>query len=442
MTNKLAFLVSVGVAAVLAFAGLLSLAFPAGAVAAETVIVEPVRASETGPDFTASGGTDGDKVWVAIRNRSTLEWWAGDGYQPAFEKLWATVDGDGGWVLPVGSLDTGSHSLTVQSFSEGVRTTRSAIRFDVAEPEPEPQPEPQPEPEPEPELAPSQLGTLIMSRSLWGVPQTQSCRYGTNTTALAEGSLSLLEIADLLDERNIKTTHTITVERHDETELTCVNLATLTVPWATLTDLRDNYGWSAISHGQQYLAMNDLDDDAVTAESCGSLTELEDRGFVEASAMFAFPNNRVSLSARTRQIAGSCFDFLREYGSTSNTFERVAAGESVRVRSVSGGSCSAAGCAETHPREYVTPDRVLSEVLGGDGTWGVVQFYKIVVGSWTEGHQQWDCTSPDPDEHWTNQGEIYCLADFLAVVDGMSAAGVDWVSPADVAGLVESGAIG
>ena len=96
----------------------------------------------------------------------------------------------------------------------------------------------------------------------------------------------------------------------------------------------------------------------------------------------------------------------------------------------------------TNLRDYDQPTDLVAAVLGGGGNrWGLLQFYKLVEGRKTSGFNQWDCSSANAAEHWTTQGEIYCWNDFLEVVDGLDAAGVEWVVPADVRDEVEAGTI-
>jgi IPT/TIG domain len=64
--------------------------------------------------------------------------------------------------------------------------------------------------------------------------------------------------------------------------------------------------------------------------------------------------------------------------------------------------------------------------------WTSIQFYRFLVGTGTDGHLSWDCTSDNWQDHWTSQGEAYCYNDFLAVMATIPA-NVRTVDPATVA---------
>jgi hypothetical protein len=43
----------------------------------------------------------------------------------------------------------------------------------------------------------------------------------------------------------------------------------------------------------------------------------------------------------------------------------------------------------------------------------------LVAGAGSSGKASWDCTSPNWEEPWTSQLEIYCQDDFDAVIDAI-----------------------
>lgn len=50
------------------------------------------------------------------------------------------------------------------------------------------------------------------------------------------------------------------------------------------------------------------------------------------------------------------------------------------------------------------------------GEWVDLQFYRLVTGAGSSGKVSWDCTSPNWQDHWTSQLEIYCQNDFDAIL--------------------------
>ena len=278
----------------------------------------------------------------------------------------------------------------------------------------------------------TKLATLIMSRTILGLPNAGRCPDFALDSTIYPDSVPLLEIADHLTSIGIVATNTIVPGWTDETEPSCINSASLVGSWETSAFLRDVHGWTAVPHGTNKVNLAQITDpDELFNETCGSIPLLEEQGHTDASSFFNFPGNRRSDEAE--EVVATCFSFGRRYtGPQANSFDEVRSGDLIKTYSVAGGTCL--GCERTHDGDYKHPQDIVNGVVGDptQDTWGLVLFYKLVVGSKDAGHQQWDCTSPNPAEHWTNQGEIYCWDDFVWVMDQLNIAGVDWVTPADV----------
>ena len=83
--------------------------------------------------------------------------------------------------------------------------------------------------------------------------------------------------------------------------------------WSHLAKLRDTYGWSFVSNGQNYLDLTQLTPARQEAESCGSLAAFERRGHRRAWGMFGPGVNRITPAIAT-DVVGQCFAFVRLYG--------------------------------------------------------------------------------------------------------------------------------
>ena len=57
------------------------------------------------------------------------------------------------------------------------------------------------------------------------------------------------------------------------------------------------------------------------------------------------------------------------------------------------------------------------------GMWYIFQAYVLVTGtnpSYTSDRMRWDCTSPNPAEHWTNVTVRYCYSDFQQIIQAIA----------------------
>jgi hypothetical protein len=53
------------------------------------------------------------------------------------------------------------------------------------------------------------------------------------------------------------------------------------------------------------------------------------------------------------------------------------------------------------------------------GQWYILQAYILVTGTnpnYTSDRMRWDCTSPNPAEHWTNVTVRYCWSDYQQII--------------------------
>ena len=112
----------------------------------------------------------------------------------------------------------------------------------------------------------------------------------------------------------------------------------------------------------------------------------------------------------------------------------------VKTISVMGGRCNNRNLAcYTMPvkndRRTAPPARLGQILRPKANEWGVLQFYRIVEGSYGRMGSSdiaWDCTSSDWRNRWTSAPEMYCRNSFLEALDGRSATAVN-VDAAQVA---------
>jgi hypothetical protein len=231
------------------------------------------------------------------------------------------------------------------------------------------------------------------------------------------GAVPLDEVARDLAARGLAGTLNVVPDRTKETGFMCWGKYALQPGWDRVVGLR-RQGWSVVSAGQSYKRMPTLTLEQQRAESCGSLDAFAARG-IDASPLFAYPANKYTDEIQ-RKVVNKCFRFGRRYGGTINTRANLVAPWYVNVRSINGGRCRVENqpCSNAATRfKYTDPAKLQSAVQRLRGGWIVVQFYRLVRGAYATPYQQWDCTSPDPMKHWTNQSEVYCYDDFLRVVD-------------------------
>lgn len=143
--------------------------------------------------------------------------------------------------------------------------------------------------------------------------------------------------------------------------------------------------------------------------------------------MFNYPNNKMDTDAN--RVVTKNFAFGRIYGTTVNTRAAVLTYPYlVKTVSVMGGRCNNKNLAcYTMPvknNQRTAPPSRLARILNPKANeWGVVQFYRLVEGSFgVMGGKDiaWDCTSSDWRNRWTSHPEIYCRSSFLEAIDGRS----------------------
>jgi hypothetical protein len=276
------------------------------------------------------------------------------------------------------------------------------------------------------ETAPAYL-SILFGRTQW--VSAANCKQLPNT-------ITLQQVADALQQRGIAATGNVVVDRTLETGLFCMQGYVLHPGWDKLATLRDSYGWSFVSAGATYGDMTQMNAQQQWDESCGSLQAFVDHGHNNAWGLFAYPGNAYTTEIQTN-VVSTCFAYGRVYGAAVNVRSKMKAPWFQKTSSINGGACndSSLPCYSLSGvgvnRRYTLPSRLLQLMTAGPDQWAVVQMYRFVSGSHSGG-QNWDCTSSDPADHWTNRAELYCWSDFLWAVDRIPA-GTTVTDPATVA---------
>jgi len=254
--------------------------------------------------------------------------------------------------------------------------------------------------------------TISFGRVMYA--QSESCQVISET---------IFDIAESLKTRNIRATGVVVPARTDENTRQCYN-GNIYPSWDDLARLRDDYGWTFVSNGQNRVDITQLSPDEQQAESCGSQQAFLDHGHNRSWGMFGPGSNKMTAEI-SENIVSKCFAFIRQYWGTGlNTKENATSSPFyVKTDDTSGGQCKSAPCSGDAgiPNVYMQPEDIIGRINAtGPDQWYSFSSYKLMTGSKLDGNRRWDCTSDSSQQHWTTEVESYCLNDFLAVMDAVS----------------------
>jgi hypothetical protein len=295
--------------------------------------------------------------------------------------------------------------------------------------------------------------TIQFGRSAWGAAGGGACSPYTDRE---NGSVFLDEIASYLSERGYTAQGSVPFGHidPDPTVRKCPWNGHVSASLNDLAALRNDHGWTFVADSIGPLPSNPSDRPGMSELSCddqitsatASLAQLQKFGHVRGWGLLAAPAGGWTEGVRDR-IASPFYAFSRLYGYnqriTLNTEEKARAGDWAYFRSVSGGLCNDpdADCYDhyvrgSYPKEfrYRPPEELLVSMVAEPGTWRGVQFYRLVRGAklpddypgsaddpaGTGRESYWDCTSSDPNLHWTSRAELYCYEDFTDVIDRLN----------------------
>ena len=247
-------------------------------------------------------------------------------------------------------------------------------------------------------------------------------------------------VAPYLQSLGMAGTGTLVTARTSATTRHCTHYNDdLTASWADATGLAQNYGWSFVSHTATYPSLQkiqNLTPAQAQAETCGSLATLKAHGLPGAAGMIAYPGsytkNPAVVNLQT-QYGQTCFDWGRQYHHALNGITGISAASTPPywqyTAAVVGGPCNdpTQACYTVHVQNgrYTLPSTIIQHIQAlQPGQWLSLQAYLLVTGTnpkYTTDNMRWDCTSPDPAEHWTNVTVRYCWSDYQQILQAIAA---------------------
>jgi hypothetical protein len=268
--------------------------------------------------------------------------------------------------------------------------------------------------------------TLLFGRTMYSIADN-------NCNELA-GSVPLDQVAQDLSNRGLTATGVVVVDRTQNANRLCFG-GSLYPTWSDLDTLRDTYGWSFDSDGMSHNDITAMTPTQQYEESCGSLAYLAEEGMTTADAFYAYGDNDRSTAIQTATVS-QCYDYGRTYNGGVNVRASLNAPYFQRTNSLLGGACSdtALSCYKlnVNGKRYASPVAISSLLQVSADQWVVLQFYRMVSGVSLNTTPSWDCTSPNWQDHWTSQTEMYCINDFDQAISTIPPAAVV-TSPATVA---------
>ena len=232
-------------------------------------------------------------------------------------------------------------------------------------------------------------------------------------------------------------TGTLVTAKVQDTAQICTHFGdSLSASWADATNLARNYGWSFVSHTATYPSakkMASLTPRQAYAETCGSAATITAHRLPGATGLIAYPGTSGPGSTKLQQNYGQyCFAWGRRFDRSGTTDAAAASTPPYwqHTAVVNGGACNDrfAPCytiGARGGRRYTPPSTIISEIRGlRPGQWFTLQAYVLVTGTnpaYRSNSTKWDCTSPNPAEHWTNDLERYCWSDYQQILRAIAA---------------------
>ena len=269
--------------------------------------------------------------------------------------------------------------------------------------------------------------TLFFSRS--EVTAADACT--TDDTGVARLDTT---VAPYLHSLGMAGTGSLVTAKTHKTKNNCTHSGdSLTASWAQATSLAQTYGWDFVSATATYPDnITSLPPAQQQAETCGSANTIDNHGLPGAHGLIAYPGAQGSPTTVQAKYGARCFAWGRVYDKSGTTTAAMGAAAPYwqLTRAFNGGPCndSTASCytvaAHGSPR-YATPEEIIALVDAlQPGQWLSMQSYILVTGKnppYTRNGTRWNCTSSNPDRHWTNDVERYCYSDFQQVVQAIKA---------------------
>jgi hypothetical protein len=248
-------------------------------------------------------------------------------------------------------------------------------------------------------------------------------------------------VAPYLHSLGMAGTGTLVTDRTGATTRHCTHYNDdLTASWADATNLAQNYGWKFVSHTATYPSLQQIENFTPAqayAQTCGTIATIESHGLPGAAGMIAYPGsytkNPAVVNLQTT-YGQTCFDWGRQYDHAMHGTNDLATASTtppywVYPVAVVGGPCNdpTQPCYTVHVQNgrYTLPSTIIKQIQRlQPGQWYILQAYLLVTGTnpkYTSDRMRWDCTSPNPAEHWTNVTVRYCWSDFQQILHAIAA---------------------
>jgi hypothetical protein len=248
-------------------------------------------------------------------------------------------------------------------------------------------------------------------------------------------------VAPYLKSFGMAGTGTLVTDRTNATTRFCTHYNDdLTASWADATNLSQNFGWKFVSHTATYPSLTQIQNFTPTqalAETCGTIATIKAHGLLGAAGMIAYPGsytkNQAVVNLQTN-YGDTCFDWGRQYDHALHGVNNLATASTtpphwVYPVAVVGGPCNdpTQPCYTVHVvnGRYTMPSTIINQIKKlQPGQWYILQAYLLVTGTnpkYTSNMNRWDCTSPNPAEHWSNVTVRYCWTDYQQIIQAIAA---------------------
>jgi hypothetical protein len=265
--------------------------------------------------------------------------------------------------------------------------------------------------------------SLLFSRSEITATDGTACQIDDTNIARTD-----TVVAPYLAKLGIRATGSIETSPTQTSSFWCAHYGeSAAISWNLAQTFSHLYGWSFVSHSATYptnAEWSSMSSAQLYAETCGSRQAISAHALQGSAGMFAWPGSNVETVALPD--VEQCFDVSRVYGGNHGVTSQQqvdAAPYPVSTQGLWGGACnnSALSCYSLPtPVKYVPPGNIIGKLkVLRPGQWLSTQAFILVTGkspSYQTNATQWDCTSPNPADHWSNDSERYCYNDFQVIM--------------------------
>jgi hypothetical protein len=284
---------------------------------------------------------------------------------------------------------------------------------------------------------PGPYATILFSRT--EITSADNCVQNDTNTARLD-----TEVAPYLKSKGMVATGTLTPNRIYQSTYKCTHYNdSMMGSWDNATNFAQNYGWTFVSHTASYPAnLPSITGAQADAETCGSANTITNHGLPGANGYIAYPGAEGDATALQTDFGSKCFAWGRQYGSKGVTKSTLTAPYWQHTTAGNGGPCAdtTQPCSQIKMQngstKYSPPSTLISTINNlKAGDWFTFQSFLLVKGKnppTPSGNVQWDCTSSNPNLHWTNDNERYCYNDFQTVIEAIKSKGLTVTDPLSV----------